>query len=258
MEDGALQTLLGVMNVDATVFAICIVAVLVGAFVKGYSGFGASMLWVTSLSLVLPPLEVVPMVLLFEVVSSIHLLPFVRREIEWRSVRTLLIGTWLATPIGIYALASVPADPIRIALGLVVLGGAVAMWRGFALQSVPGPAATVGVGALSGLLNGSMGFVGPPVILFYFSSPIGTAMGRASIIAYFLGTDSVAVGLFAVQGLIPAEVMVRTAAFLPFLFLGVWLGNRQFIHAEPDSFRRFALALLIFLSLALMARAVWM
>ena len=253
-----MQTLLGVMNVDATVFAICVLAVLVGAFVKGYSGFGASMLWVTSLSLVLPPLAVVPMVLMFEVVSSIHLLPFVRREIEWRSVRTLLIGTWLATPIGIYALASVPADPIRIALGIVVLGGAVALWRGFALQSVPGPAATVGIGALSGLLNGSMGFVGPPVILFYLSSPIGAAMGRASIIAYFLGTDSVAVGLFAVQGLIPAEVLVRTAAFLPFVFLGVWLGNRQFIHAEPDSFRKFALALLIFLSLALMARAVWL
>ena len=33
--DGAMQTLLGVMNVDATVFAICVLAVLVGAFEKG-------------------------------------------------------------------------------------------------------------------------------------------------------------------------------------------------------------------------------
>ena len=31
--------------------AICVAAVLVGAYIKGYSGFGASMLWVTSLSL---------------------------------------------------------------------------------------------------------------------------------------------------------------------------------------------------------------
>ena len=253
-----MQTLLAAMNVDATAFALCVLAVVIGAFVKGYSGFGASMLWVTSLSLVLPPLEVVPMVLMFEVVSSIHLLPFVRREIEWRSVRTLLIGTWLATPVGIFALASLPADPIRIALATVVLVAAVALWRGFALQSVPGPAATAGVGALSGLLNGSMGFVGPPVILFYFSSPIGASMGRASIIAYFLGTDSVAVGLFGVQGLISDEVLIRTAAFLPFVFLGVWLGNRQFIQTEPDSFRRFALVLLAILAVGLIARAVWM
>ena len=83
-------------------------------------------------------------------------------------------------------------------------------------------------------------------------------MGRASIIAYFLGTDAVAVGLFGVQGLIPVEVLIRTAAFLPFVFFGVWVGNRQFIQTEPDSFRRFALALLAILAVGLIARAVWM
>ena len=46
-------------------------AVLAGGFVKGYSGFGASMFWVTTLSLVLEPREVVPIVLLFEVASSV-------------------------------------------------------------------------------------------------------------------------------------------------------------------------------------------
>ena len=51
MEALALPTILAVMNVDATALAICVLAVLIGAFVKGYSGFGASMLWVTSLSL---------------------------------------------------------------------------------------------------------------------------------------------------------------------------------------------------------------
>ena len=34
--------------------AYFIVAVFAGSFVKGYSGFGASMMWVASLSLVLP------------------------------------------------------------------------------------------------------------------------------------------------------------------------------------------------------------
>ena len=82
-------------------------------------------------------------------------------------------------------------------------------------------------------------------------------MGRASIIAYFLGTDAVAVGLFGIQGLIPAEVLIRTAVLLPLVFLGVWLGNRQFIQTEPDSFRKFALALLAILAIGLIARAIW-
>ena len=137
-------------------------AVLVGAFIKGYTGFGASMVSVTSLSLVLPPLQVVPMVLMFEVATSIGLLRHVWREVEWRSLWLLLAGTCVATPAGIYALAALPADALRIALALVVLVAAILIWRGFALKRTPGRTATVGVGLLAGFLNGSMAIVGPP------------------------------------------------------------------------------------------------
>ncbi len=253
-----METVLQAIDIDATGLAICAVAVLVGAYIKGYSGFGASMLWVTSLSLVLPPLQVVPMILMFEVISSIHLLPGIWREIDWRSLWPLLLGTWLATPIGIYVLSTIPADPVRIVLSVVVFVAAVLIWRGFALKRVPGLPATIVIGGMAGLLNGSMGFVGPPVILFYFSSPIGVSIGRASIIAYFLGTDSVGTAMFAAQGLVDAAILWRTALFLPILFLGVWLGNRRFIDTEPESFRKFALCLLMALSVGLIARALWL
>ena len=72
--------------------AFILLSVLAGAFVKGNSGFGASMMWVASLSLVLPPHRVVPMVLLWEVGSSLQLLPEVWRKIEWRSLGWLFIG----------------------------------------------------------------------------------------------------------------------------------------------------------------------
>ena len=235
----------------------CVLAVLSGAYLKGYTGFGASMLWVTSLSLVLPPLQVVPMVLMFEVASSVYLLPRIWHEVSWASIGALLIGTWAATPVGIYALANLAATPIRLALAVVVFVAAVLILRGFALQRVPGPPATVGVGLMAGCLNGSMGIVGPPVILFYFSSPIGIVAGRASIIAYFIGTDAVGTAMFAVQGLIGPEVYWRTLIFLPLLFVGVSVGHRGFVRTDPDAFKRIALFVLMALSVMLFARAVW-
>ena len=36
------------------------------------------------------------------------------------------------------------------------------------------------------------------------------------------------------------------------------LGNRRFIETEPESFRKFALCLLMALSVGLVARAVWL
>ena len=55
-----LSGVLEAIGLDASSFLYSLVAVLAGAYLKGYTGFGASMFWMTSLSLVLPPLQVVP------------------------------------------------------------------------------------------------------------------------------------------------------------------------------------------------------
>lgn len=248
---------LNAAGLNASTFLYSLAAVLAGAYLKGYTGFGASMLWMTSLSLVLPPLQVVPMVLIFEVVTSIALLLQIWRDVRWRSIALLLLGNWVATPVGIDVLTRLPAAPIRIALAVVVLIAAVLILRGFALSKEPGRPATVGVGLMAGVLNGSMGIVGPPVILFHFSSPVGVVAGRASIIAYFIGTDSVGAAMFAAQGLIDAGVLWRTAIFLPILIAGVVVGNRGFVKTDPESFKRVALFVLMALSVLLGVRAAW-
>ena len=51
-------------------------------------------------------------------------------------------------------------------------------------------------------------------------------MGRASIIAYFVGTDMIAVPLLVREGLITFEIIFRALMFLPALIAGVWVGAR--------------------------------
>ncbi len=249
--------ILGAIELDAAALVYSALAVIAGAYLKGYTGFGASMLWVTSLSLILPPLQVVPMVLMFEVATSIYLLPQIWRQVRWKSIAMLLVGTWAATPLGIYALSSLPATPIRVGLAIVVFVAVILLLRGFALRKEPSTPATVGVGLMAGALNGSMGIVGPPVILFYFSSPVGVVAGRASIITYFIGTDTVGTAMFAAQGLVSQSVLWRTAAFLPLLLVGVAIGNRGFVKTDPDTFKKAALIVLMALSIILFARAFW-
>ena len=55
---------------------------------------------------------------------------------------------------------------MTLALALFVLIAAILLTQGYALKSLPGPAATFATGTASGLLNGSFGIGGPPVILF--------------------------------------------------------------------------------------------
>ncbi len=252
-----MDELIGALNLSAGQMAVAAAVVLIGALVKGLAGFGASMIWATGLALILPPRAVVPLVLMFEVASSVHLLPKIWREVDWRSLRLLLIATWIATPLGIYLLDVIPADAMRLALAVAVLTAAVLIWRGFALKTVPGKGATLTVGASAGLLNGSMAIVGPPVILFYFSSPLGLSVGRASLVAFFLGTDTVGTAMLAVQGLISSETLIRVAFCIPLVLAGTALGNRGFSKASEAVFRRVVLILLMALALTLASHVLW-
>lgn len=236
--------------------AFAALSVFAGGFIKGYSGFGASMFWVTTLSLVLEPREVVPMVLLFEVASSLQLLPSVWRKVDWRSVGWLFVGACIGTPVGTYALASLPADPLRIAIAALVFAGCFLIWRGYSWKGTPGIAATLLVGIAFGLINGSTAIGGPPVVLFYFATPTGVAASRASIVVFFLGTDAVAAASSALHGLIDGRTLARSAAALPLLLVGVFLGSRHFVATNPESFKRFSIILLMALALAVLLRAL--
>jgi len=233
---------------DALIIAYSIACVFGAAIVRGYSGFGFSLLSITALSLALPPAEIVPSIFMLEVAASLHMLPGIWRDIHWRAIGLLLLGCIIATPIGVQMLANVPAAPMRIALSVFVIVATTFLWRGFALKTMPGPVAPVATGAASGLANGAFGIGGPPAILFFFSSPASVAIGRASIIAYFLGTDLIGLAFLAEADLATRTTLWRFLTFLPPLLLGVWLGARIFRHANPDSFRRWVLRLLLLLA----------
>jgi uncharacterized protein len=230
------------------ILAFAITCIFLAAIVRGFSGFGFSLLAITSLSLVLPPAQVVPSIFMLEVAASIRLLPEVWKDVHWRSLAPLLFGCLVATPFGVYLLANVPAPPMQIALGVFALASTILLWLGFALKSMPGTVASTAVGAASGFANGAFGIGGPPVVLFYFASPAGNIAGRASLIAFFLATDIIGLTFQAREGLVTYDAALRALIFLPPLLVGIWIGSRGFKNADPVTFRNIVLLILAVLS----------
>ncbi|HVI92122.1 MAG TPA: sulfite exporter TauE/SafE family protein [Dongiaceae bacterium] len=225
------------------------IAVFGAAIVRGFSGFGFSLLSITAITLIMPQSEIVPSIFLLEIAASLHLIPGIWREIHWRALVFLLIGCVIGTPVGVALLANVPAAPMTLAMSAFVIVTAAAMLRGFHLEKTPGPAATTATGAFSGVLNGAFGIGGPPVILFFFSTPGAAAIGRASVIAYFIGTDSMGLAWDAYHQLITRQTFLQAALWLIPLLLGVSLGAKSFRHVSEATFRRWVLRLLMLLAL---------
>jgi len=232
-------------------------SILLAGVIRGYSGFGFSMVAVISLSLVFPPKEIVPLILLMEIVASASLLPRVWRQVDWQSLLWLFAGVLIGTPAGVFLLANIPARPMRAAIAISVMVLVVLLWRGFAIKTMPGQGQTLATGVASGLLNGSATIGGPPVILFYFSTPAGVAVSRASLIAFFLGTDFLAFIICLAQGLVNAKTGVMLGACLIPLLTGIGLGSHFFNQSNEESFRRKVLILLMILSSVAFMRALW-
>jgi uncharacterized protein len=225
------------------------------AVVRGFSGFGFSLLSISALSLVFAPAEIVPSIFMLEVAASIHLLPSIWKDVHWRSLLPLTLGCLVATPLGVYLLANVPARPMQLALSVFVLVATMLLWKGYALKSMPGTLATTAAGAASGLANGAFGIGGPPVVLFYFSSPAGNIAGRASLIMFFLITDVIGLANQSMYGLVTWDAVWRAMIYLPALVVGVWIGARSFKTTNPEVFKKAVLALLAVLAIVIGLKA---
>ena len=146
------MTLFG-LNLFSLIFTF--ISVFVAGIIRGYSGFGFAMVAVTSISLVLPPVQVVPLVLILEILASIRLIPQVWRDIDWHSLRWLLVGSLFATPIGVYLLANVPESAMRISISLLVLIAAILLLFGWSWRRMPGRPLILSTGVACGILNGA-------------------------------------------------------------------------------------------------------
>ena len=75
--------------------------ILIASFVRGFSGFGFSASSISLLTFILPPVEIVPIILLLEVIASFFMIPSIWNKINWKFVIYLLFGVTLGTPLGV-------------------------------------------------------------------------------------------------------------------------------------------------------------
>ena len=231
-------------------------AIFIAAVIRGYSGFGFSALTVTSLSLILPPAEVVPTAFLLEIAASMFMLPMVWRSIDWLKLNWLVLGILAGTPAGLLFLAEVPQDPVRFTISGFVLIACFLLWKNFRIKSEGGKRRLLVVGGFSGLVNGAAGIGGIPIVLFLLSGSIRAEVLRATLVAFLFCSDIYATLLSGSKNLLSNELLARSVLFLFPLIVGVAIGHRGFVKSSPDSFRKFAIGLLILLSIAVIVRGV--
>ena len=212
---------------------------------RGFAGVGSGMLMAPVFAILFGPVQTVAVIELMEIVDTGQLLPGVRREIDWKVIAPMGAAAACLMPVGSWLLVSLDPDLIARGIALVVVAFSVLLMAGWRYEGEKKLWATLGVGALSGVLMASTSLGNPPVMAYLLSSRDAAATNRANFTGYFAVTLVALIAMMAAAGLIDGRALLTAVALLPVFTAGACTGSRLFRRSSEALYRRVALGLLL-------------
>jgi len=213
--------------------------------VRGFSGFALSALIMATAVVILPPIELIPMLWWLEMSASLLMLKGGWADADRGTAIGLVIGSTIGWPFGLWLTTSLDVETSKaIALSIIVALAVSQLAKvrlGF-LASKPG---LYGTGFVAGVVSG-LAHVGGMVVAFYVlaSNAPAKSMRGSLVLFLFLGSLTSLITQIAF-GVMDWSGIARGLVFAVPTMLGVLVGQQLFIERLAPYYRPFCLCLLI-------------
>jgi uncharacterized membrane protein YfcA len=235
---------LGLIEIYYVIFIVFIASII-----RGFNGFGFSAICISGFSFILPAIEIVPIILMLEVIISIFMVPYIWNKIDWRFVFKILLGITIGSPIGLYLLKYLNPQTIHLSICLLIIFFSFLLMKGFSNQKINNNYGKFFTGIISGTLNGLTTLGGMPVALFLLITNFQPAVIRGSLAALFFLTDIYAFSLSFFSGIVYMTTIYRVIPLIIILPLGVFIGNKFFVKSKEETYRKVVFYFLIIISI---------
>jgi uncharacterized membrane protein YfcA len=224
--------------------AFLLASAFVAALARGFSGFGAALIFLPLAATVVDPKVASPLLLVTDAVLAVGFIPNAWRTADKREVGIMSVGAAIGIPLG--TLLLVRLDPLIIRWGIVVLATAMLtlLVSGWRYRGQPTTPLTFGVGGFAGVCSGAAQVGGPAVIAYWLGSHSPAALIRANIILYFAVSTAIAMIAYYFGGVMTVTVLKLCLVVGPIYALGLFIGARLFGIADESVFRRICYALI--------------
>jgi len=251
------MSLLNYFDFSLSQFLIILFIVFIASIIRGFNGFGFSATCISGFSFILPAIEIVPVILILEVLISVFMIPYVWNKIDWNFVFKLLIGITLGSPIGLYLLKYLSPDTTHLYVCLIIIFFSLLLMKGYSNKNINNDLSKILTGVISGTLNGLTTLGGMPVALFLLITSIQPSVIRGSLAALFFLTDIYAFILSYFGGIVDMITIYRTIPLIIVLPLGVFIGNKFFIKSKEQLYRKVVFYFLIIISIIGILRIIF-
>jgi uncharacterized membrane protein YfcA len=226
--------------------------VLLGTLAQSVSGIGFSLVCGPLLVAALGPQDGIRLSVALSIVLNLVLLVRLWRRVDVRRTLLLLVPSVLATPLLAVLVRRLPERPAAALAGGIVLLGVGLLASGLRWEAARGPVGAAAAGVLGAATNLMASVAGPVVALWAANAQWRADVQRASLQAYFLGLNCVALPALGT----PRVGGGLLAGCLAALALGALLGGPLARRVPEEAARRTTLVLAGLGGTAVLVRAL--
>jgi uncharacterized membrane protein YfcA len=227
------------------------------AFVRSALGFGDAVIAMPLLAMVIGLRTATPLVAFMGPTISLLVLAKSWKSGDMKAAARLIAASFLGIPFGIYGLARLPEEPLKIMLGILILAyGLFGLVRPEARLRGEKPWVPWAVGWTAGVLGGAYNTNGPPVVAYGMLRGWPPERFRATLQGYFLPTGLMILAGHGLAGMWTGEVLKFYLYSLPAIVFGVVLGGLVNRKLPQSLFSKLVYGFLAAMGAVLLVRAL--
>ena len=230
-------------------FLLILFIVFIASIIRGFNGFGFSATCMSLISFILPAIEIVPIILILEVMVSIFFFPYIWKNIDWKFVFQILIGISIGSPIGLYLLRFLSPDITHLSICGIIIFFVILQLRGYSNKKINILPVKFLAGGISGIINGLGTLGGMPISLFLLITRVKPIVIRGSLAAIFFIADIYVFNLSLYVGIVEPIVFYRVLPLIFVLPIGIFIGNKLFVKSREETYRKYVFYFLILISI---------
>ena len=243
------MSLLNYIDLSLSQFLIILFIVFIASIIRGFNGFGFSATCMSLISFILPAIEIVPIILVLEVMVSIFMFPYIWNNIDWKFVFQILIGISIGSPVGLYLLKILSPDIVHFSICGIIIFFVILQLRGYSNKKINILPVKFLAGGVSGIINGLGTLGGMPISLFLLITKVRPIVIRGSLAAIFFIADAYVLNLSFYAEIVEVTALYRVLPLILVLPIGIFIGNKFFVKSREETYRKFVFYFLIIISI---------